>query len=79
MKPMTMGLPVGPAVHLSVRRKLRTEKGCPGVSQPGGELPGGSWLPGDESTQSREKRRWHCLDLQDKARTHSGKAGLPVF
>ena len=37
------GLPVCPAIHLSIRRKLRTEKGSLGMSQPGGEVSGDTW------------------------------------
>lgn len=33
MKSMTMSLPIYAAVYLGVRRKVSTEKGCPGVSQ----------------------------------------------
>ena len=50
------GLPVCPTIHLGVRRKLRTEKCCPGVSQPGGELPVHPWLPGARPAQSQEQK-----------------------
>lgn len=52
-KPMTMGLPLHTVVHLGVRRKLRTEKGCPGGARDGRNR----WValgPQELSSQSRE-------------------------
>lgn len=69
------GLPVCPAIHLSIRRKLRTEKGSLGMSQPGGEVSGDTWPRklGWPKAGSRSKR-WHyeltiSLTFKDKPRT----------